>query len=98
MRSRRDFIKLVAAGSAAASLGRSGRALAATTAKSAPAKHTPTGKPVAARSAALETELNKQKKSTADTLKTLRDHELSPAAPLAFVFKALKPRKGGHTS
>jgi hypothetical protein len=96
MKSRRDFIKLVAAGSAAASLGRSGRALAATTAKSAPAKHTTTGKP--ARSAALETELNKQKKSTADTLKTLRDHELSPGAPLAFVFKALKPRKGGHTS
>ena len=97
MKSRRDFIKLVAAGSAAASLGRSGRALAAT-AKNAPAKHTAPAKPAHARSAALETELNKQKKSTADTLKTLRDHELSPGAPLAFVFKALKPRKGGHTS
>ena len=98
MKSRRDFIKLVAAGSAAASLGRSGRALAATTANSAPTKHTAAGRPKPARSAALETELNKQKKSTADTLKILRDHELSPGAPLAFVFKALKPRKGGHTS
>ena len=35
MKSRRDFLKLMAAGSAAASLGRSGRAVAATTAKSA---------------------------------------------------------------
>ena len=98
MRSRRDFIKLVAAGSAAASLGRGTRALAATAAKSAPAKHAGAGKSAPARSAAISAELDKQKKSTADTLKTLRDHELSPSAPLAFVFKPLRPRKGGHAS
>ena len=98
MKSRRDFIKLVAAGSAAASLGRSTRALATTAAKgakAAPAKSTGAAKSVPA---AIQTELDKQKKSTADTLKTLRGHEMSPNAPLAFVFKPLKLKKGGHAS
>lgn len=92
MKSRRDFLKLVAAGSAAASLGRAGRAAAATTAKSGksakPAAH-------ATRSAAVETEIAKEKKSTDDTLKTIRKHELPTGSALAFTFKPMKARKGG---
>jgi hypothetical protein len=96
MKSRREFLKLVAAGSAAASLGRAGRVAAATAPKSgaAGAKHGGASDHTPSRSAAVETELGKQKKSTADTLKTIRDHELPASAALAFVFKPLK--KSGH--
>jgi len=101
MKSRRDFLKLMAAGSAAASLGRAGRVAAATATKSAganagAAKGAAT-KHSAPRTAALETELKNEKKSTADTLKKIRDYELSTSAPLAFVFKPMKPRKGGRS-
>ena len=100
MKSRRDFLKLVAAGSAAASLGRPGRALAANAAKSdaAGAKHGGASAHARSRSAAVEAELSKQKKSTADSLKTIRDRELSPGAPLAYVFKPLKKRGHGSRS
>ena len=103
MKSRRDFLKLVAAGSAAATLGRAGR-VAAATAKAADAAstshaHTGTASHGAPRSAALESELGKQKKSTADTLKTVRAHELASGTPLAFVFKPMtKNGHGGHAS
>jgi anaerobic selenocysteine-containing dehydrogenase len=98
MKSRREFLKLVAAGSAAVTLGRAGSAAAQAAkaaAKGSSAKH------AVARSAAIESELGKQKKSTADTLKTIRDHELPTSAALAFVFKPLKLKKsgrGGHAS
>jgi hypothetical protein len=104
MKSRRDFLKLAAAGTAAASLGRAGRALAATTsksggaAKSAGAKHAGASAHAPARSAAIETELAKQKKSTADTLKTIRDRELPATEALAFVFKPLKKSGRGGRS
>jgi hypothetical protein len=101
MKSRREFLGLVAAGSAAATLGRAGRALAATSAKSgkgAAAKPATSsgGKP--ARSAAIEAELDKQKKSTADLLKTIRGRELDATTPLAFAFKPLRRGKGGRAS
>ena len=104
MKSRREFLKLAAAGSAAASHGSAGRALATTAAKSgaagksAGAKHAGPGGHAGARPAAIEAEIEKQKKSTADTLKTIRDRELLPGAPLAFVFKPLKKSGRGGRS
>ncbi|MGH7741479.1 MAG: twin-arginine translocation signal domain-containing protein [Candidatus Eiseniibacteriota bacterium] len=99
MKSRREFLKLVAAGSAAATLGRAGRVAAATTAKTGSTKHSSAASSAPARSAAIETEIGKQKKSTADALKTVRDRELPAGAALAFVFKPLrKNARGGRAS
>lgn len=99
MKSRRAFLKLMAAGSAAATLGHAGRAAAADAkgtdaAKAAPAKRS-TGWP-----AAYQAELEKQKKSTADALKAIRDHALPAGSAPAFVFKPLKVKSGhgGRTS
>ena len=103
MKSRRDFLKLVAAGSAAATLGRAGRVAADATktagVTSSGAKHSGAASHAAPRSAALEAELGKQKKSTADALKTIRDRELPAGAALAFSFKPLKKSgRGGRSS
>lgn len=90
-KSRRRFLKTVVMGSAAAlvaaTLPRDGEA--------ARAKRTVPPKPVApARPTAIEAEVAKQKQSTADLLKAIRDYELPPGSETAFVFSATKtPRR-----
>ena len=45
----------------------------------------------------MKTEIDRQKKSTADALKTIRKYELPAGSPLAFTFKPLRPaRRAGH--
>jgi len=88
VKSRRRFLKLVAMTSAAALVPAvPKRARAARTKKAAPAP--------AARPAALENEIKKQKAATADALKAIRDFELPPGSEMAFVFSAQRaPRRG----
>ncbi|HTM57808.1 MAG TPA: hypothetical protein VL123_05275 [Candidatus Udaeobacter sp.] len=91
MRSRREFLRLVAAGSAAAITGSAprvaraaARAASGRAAKSAAAP---------ARPAAVRAEIDRQKKLTADALRTIRKHELPAGSPLAFTFRPLRPAK-----
>jgi hypothetical protein len=92
VKSRRRFLKLVAMTSAAALVPAAPRgARAATKNKPAPAP--------AARPTALETELKKQKHSTAQALKAIRDFELPPGSEPAFVFSAQRaPRRHASNS
>ena len=89
-KSRRGFLKTVAIGSAAAlvaaALPRAGDA--------APAKLAPKPKPaLPARPPALEAEIAKQKQSTADMLKAIRDYELPSGSEMALVFSVVKAPK-----
>ena len=100
-RSRRDFMRLMAAGAGA---------MLAAGAPAAGAAVKPVKKPAAdttarMRRARTETagghpmlpaELEKQKKFTADSLKTLRNYSLPPGASPAYVFRPLasKSRRG----
>lgn len=91
--SRRAFVASVAAGAAVLAGGGSARAAAKTTAKKAAAKKGGTPAP----SAAVRAEIAKQKKQTADLVKSLRDYKLPPASgEVGFVFHPMRPgRKGG---
>lgn len=92
-RSRRAFLRLLATGSAA-TLATPVAALAAEVRKSAPAvaprqRRARTGEPVA-RTAAPE-EIEKQKKSTAESLGRIRAYALPPGSPPSFTFRPLAP-------
>ena len=94
MKSRREFLRLVAVGSAAAVTGPARRAAAAAATSASKASAPKTEAP---RPAAVKTEIDRQKKSTADALKTIRKYELPAGSPLAFTFKPLRPaRRAGH--
>lgn len=96
--SRRRFVTLLAAGSAAL----------ATPAMAAPAKHTkprsrPAAKPAAAatkpaasEAVALQKEFDRQRTGTLATLKTIRDFALPPGGDLPVVFRALPRVKKGR--
>jgi hypothetical protein len=94
MTSRRAFLRVVAVSSAAAMTR--GATSAAAAAKQA-AKAKPPASHEAPMSAATRSEIDKQIKSTKDTLKTIRAYELPAGSPVAFVFSPLKPKRdGGH--
>jgi len=91
-RSRRRFLELLAAGSAAV-LARPVAALASPVKPAAPA---------AARAArparhdrASPAEIEKQKRDLAATLKAIRDFELPPGSDPSFVFVPLRRRRSG---
>ena len=93
--SRRRFVKLIAAGSAAA-LAAPVAALGATSAppKPAPPVNTPPPPSAApAGNAALRAEVEKQRKALAEQLKVIRDYHLPPGSNMAFVFQPVR-RKG----
>lgn len=86
---RRRFMKLLAAGGAAVLAG----ATPGAGADAAPPRK------VAAKSRkpvppAVEKEIRSQKKSLDETLKVIREYELPPGSPPAFVFQAMRARKG----
>lgn len=89
--SRRRFVSLLAAGSAA--LAASG-ALAA---KPAPGKRSKPAAPPASKPAssatALQKEFDRQRAGTLDTLKTLRKFPLPPGGDLPVVFRPLRPTR-----
>jgi hypothetical protein len=92
-RSRRQVLKLLAAGSAAALMSPTAGLAAAVRKRSkrppAPAAHAAMVPP------AVHAEVEKQKKDLASALKTIRDFPLPPGSPMAFVFKPLRPQRGG---
>ena len=87
--SRRRFVALMAAGSAAV-ITKPAEAAAAV------ARRKPAVGAGPAMSAATAKELARQKKSTLDTLKTIRDHAMPPGTEPAFVFRALRPARKGR--
>jgi hypothetical protein len=100
-RSRRRFLRLLAAGSAAAvAAPLSGAARAATPAKPHPKGATPKAAPGApkrgaapAPPAATAEEIRKQKANVEQALKAVRDYPLPPGSDPAFVFAPLAAGK-----
>jgi len=87
--SRRRFVAVLAAGSAA--LLAQPAVAAAPAAKPKPAT---APKPAApAITAAQRKEYDRQKASTLDTLKTIRAHVLPPGTEMASIFRARRPAK-----
>ena len=77
--SRRRFMTLIAAGSAAAAIAPAERVVAATA---------PAGKPAAsAPPPKVRAEIEKQKKATAEQLKVIRNYVLPAGSPMAFEFR-----------
>jgi anaerobic selenocysteine-containing dehydrogenase len=100
MKSRREFLKTVAASSALALAGGASSAVAATAVKAAARGARATSgatKGAAANHAghvADPAEIAKQKKYTADALKVIRDYSLPAGSPMAFAFKPVKAARG----
>ena len=87
--SRRRFVAVIAAGSAALLAQ---PAMAATTA--AKPKPTTPHKPAApAMTAAQRKEYDRQHKSTLELLKTIREHVMPPGTEMASIFRARRPAK-----
>jgi hypothetical protein len=97
---RRGFVTLVAAGSAAL-LARPGLAEEVAPARkkgtSAPATAKPAPpEPPAPPPSAAEKEFERQRAGTLSTLKTLREYPLPPGGDLPVVFRPQRARKRGH--
>ena len=95
--SRRRFLKIVAAGSAAALTSAVApiAEVAAAAKRRSPAapkpEHPAPGMPIPA---AIQTEIDSQKEYVIKALQAIRDHPLAPGSDPAFVFAALKaPRR-----
>jgi hypothetical protein len=86
---RRRFVTLVAMSGAALLASPLSRAAAAV----ARAK-TPQAGPRHAASPAIRKEIATQEKALSDQLKVIRDYELPPGSPMAFVFEPLRARRG----
>jgi len=87
--SRRRFVALVAAGSAALIAAPSGAGrIAAAAAR--PARPAP---PERTLGAASRRELARQRRSTLETLRTLRAHPMPPGTEMAGIFRARRPAK-----
>jgi hypothetical protein len=85
--SRRRFLKLVAAGSAAVIAANVSPVRGATADKPATTKG---GSRPSTRSAAVEAEIKKQKGFLTAALKAIRDYDLPPGTEQAFVFAPIK--------
>lgn len=86
---RRRFIQLVAASGAAVLAAPLARPARAAVRRSGTAEAAP--RPV---TVAIRKEIASQKKSLADALKVIRDYKLPPGSPPAFVFHAMRSKKG----
>jgi hypothetical protein len=104
-RSRRRFLGLIAAGSAAAAASPGAALASAVTPKKKPVKPAP-GAPGAKPAGphegagvppAVAEEIRKQKAVVAQSLQALRDCPLPPGSEPAFVFAPLRPRKRAGT-
>jgi len=82
---RRRFLSLIAAGSAAAATAPMRSIAAPATERKKPAPPAP--------SPAVAREIEKQKGYVADALKTIRAHQLPAGSDMAFVFQPLRPRR-----
>lgn len=98
-RSRRQFLKLVAAGAMGAAAGPAGALARTTTRVRKPTttirKPAAPATPAAARPpAAMAAEIEKQKGYAAAALKTIRGYELPTGSEQAFVFRPMPARRG----
>ena len=90
--SRRRFVTLLTAGSAAIAASPALAAKAATAAPTAPKKPaTPPASKPAVGASALQKEFDRQRAGTRDTIKTLREFQLPPGGDLPVVFRPLRP-------
>jgi len=89
-RSRRQMLKLLAAGSAA-TLAAPGAALAARRRATRPGAAPQAAHAKAQASDAIRAEVERQKKDLAKQLATIRGHALPPGSEMAFVFRPLRP-------
>jgi hypothetical protein len=101
-RSRRGFIGLIAAGSAAAAAIPAAALAHAVASKKKPAKPAPGAKPADQREGAdvppaVAEEIRKQKAALEQSLKVIRDYPLPTGSEPAFVFAPLRPRKNAGT-
>ena len=87
--SRRRFVTLLAAGSAAVAAV-PGIAAAAAPVRSRKTAAPPAAKPSPATTAALQKEFDRQRSGLLDTLKALRKYPLPPGGDLAVVFRPLR--------
>lgn len=90
--SRRRFVAVIAAGSAAllAQPAVAATATAPPAAKPKPATHKPAAP---ALTAAQKKEYDRQHKSTLEVLKTIREHVMPPGTEMASIFRARRPAK-----
>ena len=100
MKSRREFLKLVAAGSAAALTANARGAAAAakraaTKATVRPVEAKPQAPSAAEIPMAIRAEIEKQKKFTADALKVIREYPLPAGSPMAFSFAPMRVTRPG---
>ena len=86
-RSRRRFLKLVTAGSGALITG-----VLPASAQPKPARTR------RARPAAVQAEIDNQKKYVANQLKAVRGYVLAPGSEMGFAFRPLRPAKGRQRS
>jgi hypothetical protein len=93
--SRRRFVTLLAAGSAAVAARPALAAAAASPKRTKPAAP-PAAKPAPATAAALQKEFDRQRAGTLDTLKTLRKFPLPPGGDLPVVFRPLRAARKGR--
>jgi hypothetical protein len=89
--SRRRFVTMVAAGSAALMAGASGAAPARRSARPA-ARHAPAA-PADSLSARDRAEYTRQQGVTIDTLKVIRGHDMPPGTEMASVFRPIKSKR-----
>ena len=96
-RTRRAFMKMVAAGSTALLVaGPARRSRAATATKKAAAAPPPPDTTAVSRSGihpALKEEIEKQKKYTLDSVKKIRDYQLPAGSPQGFAFAPMPARR-----
>ena len=95
--SRRRFVAVLAAGSAAL-LARPAAAVAAAVAPVKP-RAVPTARPRAAApamTAAQRKEFDRQRAATVETLKVIRGHVMPPGTEMASIFRARRPARKGR--
>lgn len=93
--SRREFVAVVAAGSAAV-LSRPADALADSASPAANARPKPAPAAGPKMTAAQQKEYDRQHKSTLETLKTIRDHAMPAGTEMASVFHARRAARKGR--
>lgn len=92
--SRRRFVAVIAAGSAALASSPAG-ALAQAAGPAAKARPKPAPAAAPKMSAAQQKEFDRQRKSTLETVKTIRDHAMPPGTEMASVFRARRTNGKG---
>lgn len=103
-RSRRRFLGLIAAGSAAATTPAAAlaHAVAPKRRPAQPAPDTPAAKPAGPHDGAgvppaVAEEIRKQKAALEQSLQAIRDYPLPPGSAPAFVFAPFRPRRNPET-